>query len=64
MISKRQGIVSHHQPPNLEKLLISVVYNIIMDFAFAFFPWWITWKLDMKKSEKIGLCVTMSLGVV
>ncbi|KAJ4304519.1 hypothetical protein N0V90_000045 [Kalmusia sp. IMI 367209] len=40
------------------------VYNILMDFFFAFFPWWITWKLDMKKKEKIALCVTMSLGVV
>ncbi|KAL5373774.1 hypothetical protein DPSP01_012466 [Paraphaeosphaeria sporulosa] len=40
------------------------IYNIIMDFVFAFFPWWITWKLDMRKSEKIGLCITMSLGVV
>ncbi|KAF2686037.1 hypothetical protein K458DRAFT_363594 [Lentithecium fluviatile CBS 122367] len=40
------------------------VYNIIMDFVFALFPWIITWKLDMRKNEKIGLCVTMSLGMV
>lgn len=40
------------------------VYNIIMDFVFALFPWMITWKLDMRKNEKIGLCLTMSLGVV
>ncbi|KAJ4360792.1 uncharacterized protein N0V89_001359 [Didymosphaeria variabile] len=40
------------------------IYNIVMDFVFAFFPWWITWKLDMRKNEKIGLCITMSLGVV
>lgn len=37
------------------------VYNILMDFIFAAFPWLITWKLNMKKSEKIGLCVVMSL---
>ncbi|KAF2822171.1 hypothetical protein CC86DRAFT_410555 [Ophiobolus disseminans] len=40
------------------------VYNIIMDFVLATFPWIITWNLDMRKVEKIGLCVTMSLGMV
>lgn len=37
------------------------VYNIIMDFVLAVFPWIITWKLDMRRVEKIGLCVAMSL---
>jgi hypothetical protein len=37
------------------------VYNIIMDFILAVFPWVITWNLDMRKVEKIGLCVAMSL---
>jgi hypothetical protein len=32
-----------------------------MDFVLASFPWILTWNLDMRKSEKIGLCVTMSL---
>lgn len=32
-----------------------------MDFVLATFPWIITWNLDMRKVEKIGLCVTMSL---
>ncbi|KAH8722759.1 hypothetical protein GQ44DRAFT_711586 [Phaeosphaeriaceae sp. PMI808] len=40
------------------------VYNIIMDFVLASFPWIITWKLDIRKAEKIGLCVTMSLGMI
>ncbi|PSN75246.1 hypothetical protein BS50DRAFT_462296, partial [Corynespora cassiicola Philippines] len=40
------------------------VYNIIMDFVLAIFPWFITWNLDMRKVEKIGLCLTMSLGMV
>ncbi|KXS96012.1 hypothetical protein AC578_3915 [Pseudocercospora eumusae] len=39
-------------------------YNIIMDFVFAAFPWIITYSLDMKRKEKIGLCLTMSLGMV
>jgi hypothetical protein len=32
-----------------------------MDFVFALYPWLITWKLDMRKAEKVGLCITMSL---
>lgn len=40
------------------------VYNVIMDFILATFPWIITWKLDMRRVEKIGLCVAMSLGMV
>ncbi|KAF2227999.1 hypothetical protein BDZ85DRAFT_187870 [Elsinoe ampelina] len=40
------------------------VYNIIMDFVMATFPWFITWKLNMRKVEKIGLCLTMSLGMI
>jgi hypothetical protein len=38
-----------------------LVYNIIMDFVLASFPWVITWNLDMRRVEKIGLCITMSL---
>ncbi|OHE97026.1 hypothetical protein CORC01_07635 [Colletotrichum orchidophilum] len=40
------------------------VYNIIMDFIFACFPWLITRSLEMRRAEKIGLCITMSLGMI
>lgn len=40
------------------------IYNVIMDFVLAAFPWIITWKLDMRRIEKISLCITMSLGMV
>ncbi|CCF43962.1 hypothetical protein CH063_13514 [Colletotrichum higginsianum] len=40
------------------------VYNIIMDFVFACFPWLITRTLEMKRAEKVGLCITMSLGMI
>ncbi|KAF7550933.1 hypothetical protein G7Z17_g5385 [Cylindrodendrum hubeiense] len=40
------------------------VYNIIMDFIFATFPWLITRGLEMRRVEKIGLCATMSLGMI
>lgn len=35
-----------------------------MDFAFAIFPWFVTWRLNLKKAEKVGLCVTLSLGMM
>lgn len=40
------------------------VYNIIMDFVFASFPWLITRSLEMRRAEKVGLCLTMSLGMM
>ncbi|KAK6194313.1 hypothetical protein LQW54_011587 [Pestalotiopsis sp. IQ-011] len=40
------------------------VYNIIMDFVFATFPWLITRSLEMRRLEKVGLCVTLSLGMI
>ncbi|KAK6080682.1 hypothetical protein SCUP515_03283 [Seiridium cupressi] len=40
------------------------VYNIIMDFIFSTFPWFITRGLEMRRVEKIGLCVTLSLGMI
>ncbi|KAH8654714.1 hypothetical protein BGZ61DRAFT_373363 [Ilyonectria robusta] len=40
------------------------VYNIAMDFVFATFPCLITRPLEMRRVEKIGLCLTMSLGII
>lgn len=40
------------------------IYNIIMDFIFATFPWLFTWDLEIRRIEKIGLCATMSLGMM
>lgn len=41
--------------------LTPAVYNVLMDFVFAAFPWLIVWRLEMKFAEKIGICVVMSL---
>ncbi|KAI7778409.1 hypothetical protein LA080_002179 [Diaporthe eres] len=40
------------------------IYNILMDFVLALFPWAITMKLRMRKYEKVGLALTMSLGML
>lgn len=39
-------------------------WNIAMDFVLALFPWMVIWKLNINRWEKIGLCGTMSLGIL
>ena len=52
------------QPPSPAGQYISMLGTVIYFGFFALMPWWITWKLDMRKNEKIGLCITMSMGVM
>ncbi|KAH6999262.1 hypothetical protein BKA56DRAFT_469408 [Ilyonectria sp. MPI-CAGE-AT-0026] len=40
------------------------VYNIVMDFILATFPWLITQPLEMRRVKKIGLCLTMTDNLV
>lgn len=56
-----QSCFHHHHHRGTNTIL---VYNIIMDFIFASFPWLITRSLEMRRLEKVGLCVTLSLGMV
>ena len=39
-------------------------YSAAMDFVLAFIPWPLIWSLKLKKKEKLGVAVAMSLGVV
>lgn len=34
-----------------------------MDFVLALLPWKVVWPLNMRKKEKIGAIVAMSMGV-
>ncbi|KKK14913.1 hypothetical protein AOCH_001209 [Aspergillus ochraceoroseus] len=38
-------------------------YSGMQDFILALLPWTIVWNLQMKKKEKIGVAIAMSLGV-
>ena len=38
-------------------------YSALMDFVLAFLPWKLVWSLQMRKKEKFGVAVAMSLGV-
>jgi hypothetical protein len=55
------GTLTSHTVGVAQLLIKDVAYNVIMDFVFAAYPWIITWNLDMRRIEKIGLCLTMSL---
>ncbi|KAM3086981.1 hypothetical protein ACMFMG_001091 [Clarireedia jacksonii] len=39
-------------------------WSAAMDFFLALFPWLILWKLNMKRKEKITICVSLSLGII
>ncbi|KAK0724615.1 hypothetical protein B0H67DRAFT_632183 [Lasiosphaeris hirsuta] len=39
------------------------VYSGLMDIVLALLPWMIIWKLQMRRKEKVGIAVAMSMGV-
>ncbi|KAL3421407.1 hypothetical protein PVAG01_07852 [Phlyctema vagabunda] len=39
-------------------------WSAAMDFFLALFPWIVLWNLNMKRKEKITICLSLSLGVI
>ncbi|GJD04139.1 integral membrane protein [Colletotrichum higginsianum] len=39
-------------------------YSALVDFILSLLPWSIVWGLGMKRHEKVGVAVAMSLGIV
>jgi hypothetical protein len=35
-----------------------------MDLTLAMLPWKVIWKLQMRRAEKMGIAVAMSMGVL
>jgi hypothetical protein len=35
-----------------------------MDFVLALLPWKVIWKLQMKRKEKAGVAIAMSMGIL
>lgn len=42
---------------------VTCSWSAAMDFFLAIFPWFVLWDLNMKRREKITVCVSLSLGV-
>jgi len=45
-------------------ILTNQGYSGIMDFVLALLPWKVIWKLQMKRKEKVGVALAMSMGVL
>ncbi|KAK3317380.1 hypothetical protein B0T19DRAFT_434879 [Cercophora scortea] len=43
--------------------LFAAAYSGAMDIVLALLPWTIVWKLQMRRKEKIGVGIAMSMGV-
>ncbi|KAK3381787.1 hypothetical protein B0H63DRAFT_561409 [Podospora didyma] len=48
----------------LDYNIFSGAWSAAMDFVLALFPWLLIMRLNMRRVEKIGVCVAMSLGVL
>jgi hypothetical protein len=44
--------------------MFSAVLSGVCDVVFALLPWYLVWGLRMRKKEKIGVVVAMSMGVL
>ena len=44
--------------------LSGLVYSAAMDFTLALLPWKLIWSLQMRKVEKLGIAIAMSMGIL
>ncbi len=44
--------------------VFSGVYSGVMDITLALLPWKIVWNLQMRKQEKLGVAIGMSMGLL
>ncbi|KAL1626314.1 hypothetical protein SLS56_006982 [Neofusicoccum ribis] len=43
---------------------LTCAWSAAMDFFLAIFPWMVLWQLNMRKKERITICISLSLGVI
>lgn len=43
--------------------IFAAVYSSIMDVVLALLPWKLVWSLQMKRREKAGVAIAMSMGI-
>jgi hypothetical protein len=51
-------------PTHGAKLTWSLGYSAAMDIILALLPWKLVWPLNMRRKEKIGVIVAMSMGIL
>ncbi|KAB5511641.1 hypothetical protein GE09DRAFT_925376, partial [Coniochaeta sp. 2T2.1] len=50
--------------PILNFAVFAGVWSALTDFLLAAFPWVLVWKLQMRRVERIGICICMSMGLL
>ncbi|KAH8896045.1 hypothetical protein GQ53DRAFT_623068, partial [Thozetella sp. PMI_491] len=50
--------------PSVNFAVFAGVYSAMTDIGLAMFPTVLIWKLQMKRVEKVGVCLCMGMGVV
>ena len=45
-------------------IVFSAAYSGAMDVVLALLPWKLIWKLQMRKEEKFGVAIAMSMGIL
>lgn len=48
----------------VRRVLTNPVWAALMDISLALLPWKILWGLSMRMTEKLGVCLAMSLGLL
>ncbi|KAI6088559.1 hypothetical protein F4821DRAFT_268795 [Hypoxylon rubiginosum] len=43
--------------------MLASAYSGFMDFVLALLPWTFIWKLNLRRKEKVGVAVAMSMGI-
>jgi len=43
---------------------LQTVYSGVVDIILALIPWKVIWGLQMRKQEKVGVIIAMSMGVL
>ncbi|KAB8274002.1 hypothetical protein BDV30DRAFT_248592 [Aspergillus minisclerotigenes] len=63
-IALTAGGTNHkNDPARADVLTCFLAYSGCMDFILALLPWLVIWKLQMKRREKLGIAIAMSLGI-
>lgn len=45
-------------------IVLPLAYSGAQDFVLALLPWTVIWGLQMKKKEKFGIALAMSMGIL
>ncbi|TVY55497.1 Satratoxin biosynthesis SC1 cluster protein 4 [Lachnellula cervina] len=60
-VKAAEGQVCHMNLALVAEILCS--WSAAMDFFLAIYPWYVLWSVNIKRKERITICISLSLGV-